>query len=542
MIEDFARHSPSALLRRKAQALTVDRLFDFSKEEENTGTVDISVEGIHRDRVGVVPAAKGYFGLYDRRGGFYGLLKMGARQYTRNELIEPHEMDILKLSDEMNPAERQRRMQAQRDYLMLLDRSIVEGIKQDFGFSLSDLTLREQLWFIASLRNVSSAEEGRIQEFTHLFGLDGARAFLSVESGDKWRDHVLGLAEHLPTETTKRVLHRFSEIAEIVQSNIHEMIQPLLSDGAQSAVDEISLERILLSRARALLLNADNPGADIEQIEKMLSKQSTDVILFSSVFKSLFKGETKVDFSRLNGLEFGTYQGDELAEADRAQMLEIAKENWNHTPDLAAFVIGKTKGLLDTKSEKQQFYILKKNGAIAAFLRFEDREDLEPGAIYGGSFNVSSELRGSAIGEAMLHQVLDQLAKDHVIYADVFPEVLAGTAYVEKFGCVITGVESVNLDGKQMKRFLLRRDDRENDEYLARKKDASAESLSQMAGVRVESFDIRTQKEQMISAIAEATRKGNVVTRYWYDQQDPNKRFFAIEKSLPAVYELRVAA
>lgn len=64
-------------------------------------------------------------------------------------------------------------------------------------------------------------------------------------------------------------------------------------------------------------------------------------------------------------------------------------------------------------------------------MRFDKTEspDGHP-ALYAASLNIKKDLRGSAMGEAVLKNTVDHEAADHVIYADVFPELLAGTKYV----------------------------------------------------------------------------------------------------------------
>ncbi len=332
--------------------------------------------------------------------------------------------------------------------------------------------------------------------------------------------------------------HRTDALAEVSRVEKQKSVS---NPQARQMRFEINRQATSMIVAMADFVKGKSDGT--ESLLKGLIGKTLESEVFSSLFQDAFKGvRGVVDFEQIKGLQMESRLTSQLTPDEKAEMLLLFESNWQQMgSDYVIPLRAALQTKLDAQNNQTEFHLVKKDGRIVTFMRFDKRDDLEPRALYGGSLNVSPELRGSAIGETVLHRVLDHKAKDHVIYADVFPEVLAGTAYVETFGSVIVGVDEVDLlEGKKAKRFLLRRDDRENDQYLARGEEVNA--LQQVDGVHVVSFDLRTQKEEMMTTIAKAVRHGNVATRYWYDPKDPNIRFFAIEKALPEHYELKEAA
>lgn len=356
--------------------------------------------------------------------------------------------------------------------------------------------------------------------------------------------NIVNVLSRTSEKQRPQLLNRLLELG-VDRLRISKEVKEAVQSGRLSETDARKAQFELSRRSTSMLVAMDDylksSKGESQSLEALLGK-TFETQVFSAIFREAFKGiEGSIDFEQMKAIHAEEKFPSELSQGEKMEMKSVFEANWGTMGRqmVEALMVAFEKKL-SQKDEATRFHLLKKDGRIVAFLRFDDRDDLESGALYGGSLNVSPELRGSAIGEVMLRSILDREAKTHVIYADVFPEVLAGTAYVEKFGCVIVGVEEVVIGGEKKKRFLLRRDDQENEKYLARGKEIK--ELERMAGVRVERFDVRTQKEQMMNMVAEAARKGNVVTRYWHDEKDQNIRFLAIEKALPEVRAFQEAA
>jgi|GEM_PF-2222994 len=263
---------------------------------------------------------------------------------------------------------------------------------------------------------------------------------------------------------------------------------------------------------------------------KKLAQKGTELELFAKVFGDAFKGSKETAFESIRGISIETHNADELEEHEKDQMLTMHAENWRSQKPEA---YKKLRASLETAltNPSTAFYTMKKNNDLVAFMRFDQRPDLGEGVVYAASLNVKPEMRGSAIGEVFMSAAFAAEAKDHILKADFFPEFVVGTKYVNEMGWVITGVEEVSVgDGRTAQQFIIERDDHKNTRYRVR----GAERIDQLKGLRSQTFDVRKGTGELTRAVAEAQTKGQVVTRYFADLQNPNLRTMVFE---PAIQE-----
>jgi len=254
-------------------------------------------------------------------------------------------------------------------------------------------------------------------------------------------------------------------------------------------------------------------------------------VIFAQLFRDAFKGAaSKVDFEKIRGVRLDQRSPSSFSDEERGEMLDVFDENWADQDQVAAESFrGDLERGFDSKNENTHFYLTKKDGKIIGFIRFDERNDLEPGAYYAGSFNVRPEYRGSAVGDAMMDKTLEHEAKEHVLYAHVVADAAVGARYVEN-GLVVTGVKWIEKDGDRVADLAIRQDNKKNDQYRARKDGITHDKLLiGVPGVRVRKFDYLNEKENFLRAIEEAAVAGEVVSRYWTDPKDSNTRYIAIE-------------
>lgn len=290
LLRQFAERTTSALLKRKAE--TVLRPGSRAARQD---VLPVVIEGV-AGRVAVRSLAKGYAGVY-RGAQLFGVLPLeeGKETYEKEAIQPLASLSELRGSPKADAEAQARTVQAREDYAMLIDPTLLDGLEKDYGFSVRALTVREQLWFTASLRGMAPKEEGAIEEFTQKFGIDGARAFLTVESGDAFRDVVLRIGERLPEETAKAVFARYAEFAEWAQATAETMSKEFFKEQASLPFNTQVVEDRLLERGKQLLLEAErapNPEAVLSQLETARA----DAVLFASIFRQLFKGSEQSCF------------------------------------------------------------------------------------------------------------------------------------------------------------------------------------------------------------------------------------------------------
>ena len=117
------------------------------------------------------------------------------------------------------------------------EESARQALSQDFGFPMNELTLREQVWFVNSLRGYQPEQERLVSSFTQKFGLNGARAFLSCEYGDRFRETVLAIGEKLPAEVAQQVFEQYGRLALLAQEKSAELTCLCLPSATNSATN-----------------------------------------------------------------------------------------------------------------------------------------------------------------------------------------------------------------------------------------------------------------------------------------------------------------
>lgn len=336
-----------------------------------------------------------------------------------------------------------------------------QELETDLGFSLNALTLREQVQMLGYLADNDNQTTQEAFATIKTFGIDAARTFLSLEHGKESGDAILKIAKEFPSEIATRVFARYTAIADIAEKDAEELVKQFYKDGQGKSADQRLLEQELLKRAKELLVSAaNNPSATSEDVLKKLQHFNADNVLFTSIFKTAFKGKDgEVDFETIRGLEFETTPAKELSQADRAMMKTILEANWNkQRPEVVAALLSEFNEKFDQEDLLSDFYLLRREGKIIGFLSFTHNHPDAPDGVYGDSFNVDPDLMSSGIGGAFLERTLDVESQNYPIYAHADASAPVAKAYVEKFGFEPVGQETEELvTGKKVTWLKLRR-------------------------------------------------------------------------------------
>lgn len=521
VLQDFSHSDVPVLLRRKAEALLQRHHTDLLNSEKSTAAIHDPAFA----RATIIPAARDFLGVYYRNGTCIGLLprQPSKTSYALDELIPIERSHFLQQDATLSTEEERRHHEQETSYRLLLDANVLSNISKDFGFLVEELSMREQVWFAASLRTYHKAEEERVQLFTKRFGADGARAFLSTEFGDDFRAVVLAIGDNLSQDLAIRVFHTFSEIITLAQATAEEIGKQFFAE--HQLFDVNAVQKDLLRRAQTVLTSVENFGVDESGLMIALDQARADLVLFATMFKNTQKGKCDVKFEDLKGVRLETVKATELSEADKEKIIAIAQVNWfRQKPEVANKILDGMRGAMSKAGT--DFVVLRKDKDIGAFMRFDHRDD---GTVYAGSLNVNPALRSAGLGESMMKAAIDAVAKDRVIVADVFPELPIAMKYVSDFGCVITGVEDISLgDGKEVQRLTIRRDDEQNRHYEGKLPGVPHRSSQ----VQIEKFDLSLGTTAMIETVKRATAAHKIGSQYFVDQTNPNIRYITFEPEI----------
>jgi predicted GNAT family N-acyltransferase len=321
-------------------------------------------------------------------------------------------------------------------------------IKKQLGVELSDFPLRIQKQFLSfiSLRKNEIIE--KMRQFLDQTPKKESRdnrimAFLSLEYEECLGNKILSLGENLETDAADKIFAKYAECVRKTQ-DIADYLHEVL--GRDKKYDEEATEKIaknLLRHGKNLLTKfadqaqeAKNQGQKIDSqvILRQLENIKTEILLFASTFKAV-STEQKVEFRDILGTELKTADSSELGDKEKTEMKKIFKENRrNYSPELLVTTLKEFEEAMNTPDKK--FYLLTHNNELVSFLRFDQ---LPNGNLYLGSVNVRPEVRGSAIGSAMLKAALDQEASNRNLEAIVYEKNPMLKHYIKNFGFKIVG-------------------------------------------------------------------------------------------------------
>ncbi len=499
-----------------------DFLISKERTEKLHGTNQIEVEGTKRDRVLIAPVSKDYLGVYGMTGKIIRLLKQHGEVnfYQQSEMLHAGELPALSVNGELSHEEIERRLQAQQDFVAFLDRGVLEGIERDYGFAVQELTLKEQIWFVAALRGLSREQEQSVVEIVHKYGIEAARSFLSTEVRPDLREGILVIGERLDQKTAQEIFDQYSKIVTMAQREAQKLVKEFFKERIYEDVNIELIEQALLGRAAEMLhkiarsIESDGEVSG-KLILKFLEDYESHAIAFASIFKEAFKGKEHVDFHEIMGIGFEEREAIEISDEDKVSMMKISAENWAEVPHLASYVKKATRKNLYDDSGKTRWRILKKDGNILSFVRIDKTDN--PSRKYIGSFNVNKKYRGSALGEAVFNDLIERESEQSVLELHADPRSVVAASYVEKNGFVIIGIDKLNVDENEVPLFLMELNKMREQNFGTVQKELT--------------FDISTQFDQMIEVVEQEVAAGNVVSSYTYNKKNPNIRSLVIKNA-----------
>lgn len=528
LLREFIEKNTSVLLRRKAESLLFGHGFLYVASKE------IEIED--RRRFSIVPINEEYLGVFSEVGEVCYFVKNeeGKKRYTSADFIRLEDVPLIKVASNQTKDLVQRTKEAQRDYLMFLDVYLFDGIERDYGFPIRELTMREQLWFVASLREYNREDEERVMNMTRKFGLDGARSFLSVEYGNEVRQAIVDFAEKLPEDIVREIFSEYGKVVTVAQKEAEKFVGTFFEEGKEEPVDQPKLERELLSRSHAVLLKfaqfANGENIDFRKIREEIINTSADTILFASIFKAAFKGKKRVDFESIRGVMLESIYSDDISNEDMQVMENILRANWADNPaGLEAAYDGFENGI-DNPTTK--WPILKKDGKILAFMRFDASEHSgKRPKKHAGSFNVHPAFRGSAIGMAMIYETMLIEAKQSIMEFEADATAIVATAYIEDMGGVI--IDMIHREESSGAIDLLICElDLELNKLLVTKNMTQEEILQSDAADgswELHKVDIKNNIAELFDLITQMKAKKSVATHYFADPKEAGVRYIVFE-------------
>lgn len=318
-----------------------------------------------------------------------------------------------------------------------------DRIEQGLGIDLANLDLRTQAYVLRFLGSLSLEENNQLKA-----ALDRHQdnredilvSFISTAESDQHKERIFHILQSYPKELSAEIFKIYRSIVE----EANRVREYIFSNLSESQPDKGGVEAIILN----LMQKANQIIVKLSQLEpeegeryvQEIRNTDVEMFLFAATFKSLYQKEKKQESLRLEDFvkfKIEVLSQPVISEGDKKRLLEISSNNWSELPHLRNFV---TKGFEEALDNNlgSNYYILRYDQDILGFFRFDD---LGENQVYAASFNINSLLRGSSIGEAALHQVLEREAKGKILNATAYPRLPIAKRYIGDFGFIVTGIK-----------------------------------------------------------------------------------------------------
>jgi len=408
----------------------------------------------------------------------------------------------------------------------------IKKVTDDFalqtGIGIHNLSWREQQWLVSAAFDLKN-DYPQLLEFGKIYGIDGLKTFLSCEYGLEHGKEILRIGEKLSPETASAIFAKYNEIASTAENNIQDLINNYLGniEGTDKEQHQKTSES-LLKKSKDLLLGFSeklktNKKVDEQALLQELEKSKIDTVFLTSILKTFAKENSDILFEDFKGLSFDTSTGKGIEnEKDISQMVSIAQKNYATNVEMQKLVIESLQEGL--QKENSQFYILRHNGEIVAFCRFDDEGD----HFYAGSFNVDPDYRGSAIGEVMMRESLDKKAQEKPVHAITDPKKVICSKYIEDEGFIIDEILYTEIEGKTLEEVNIVRDDEKNKAYEYRVR------------YRPEDIALAYNKQQLEIKSGNKSRSETLKNRQsfiaLFDKEQETERFLKLSEKLMKEY------
>lgn len=327
-----------------------------------------------------------------------------------------------------------------RDFLYLQRADMRETIERDFRVTLSNLSIKEQVFFLKYLQETSVAYVQKVQDFTAQYGLDGLRTFLSLEREEKEFGDKL-VAFGMENRQASDIFDRYSDLVVATYDTQALLREHVAVETEKLEQTEELIRDTIMARAHDLLKSAilsDQP----EALGQKLQQVSTEGIIFASIFRSLF-AEGNFSLEQMKETTFGVESGAELTPEDVAEMERLYRQSYAQAEFQGPFVDGLVERMHETiRNTSARWSILRHKGTPIGFCRFMDQG--EAGAVtrkHFGAFNVNPAYGNGKLGEAMFLSVLANEGNDGVpIVAECLPHAPISAKYIE------SGFDAVGSD------------------------------------------------------------------------------------------------
>lgn len=311
-----------------------------------------------------------------------------------------------------------------------------EEIIKDFGSIFLELDDQQKRPFLEFVKKKIERNIPKIKEFCNKYKNKGFKTFLSLEQDPELGDKIISFGESVNPEIAKKVFEKYSEIVDQAYK-IEDFIASELSSEIKDQKQSNEIIQQIMVRAKDVLVQfinaselAKKKGIELsaEDISLELEKIKIDTILLSTTLRVMKQSGQKIDLEDIKNFSLeGHVLPKEVKDTDVSEMVRIYQENYKDFPNLQKILLGKHEEVM--RLDSVEFTILRYKDNITGFYRLDNLPENE---VHFAAFNVDAEFRGAGLGEAMMLEDLDRLAKEKIIKAECDQFARISSNYIER--------------------------------------------------------------------------------------------------------------
>lgn len=307
------------------------------------------------------------------------------------------------------------------------DYDAIAYLADEVGLMTDSLTLQETEDCKRALRALSPEDQIRVKAlFERTHGL--ACKFFTNDT------EPLSALSHLEAyeDELTDIIDRYVDM----QKRLTLFVRDLVDDYTELQVNYDQVLRLISQRLDAVRSKISRGEMEVGSMDN----EFEDALLLGSVFKTAFQENPDLRFEDIRGLELESVDGRSISAEDSIEMLRIFDLNWVKAPKEVASTF--REKLDRALSSQDQFNLLRKEGEIIGFMRFQD---VGEGKVNATSFNIRPDYRGSKLGETFLRETVDLKAREATVVADSRIENPALEMYINRMSLV--GVDIFGILG-----------------------------------------------------------------------------------------------
>lgn len=329
------------------------------------------------------------------------------------------------------------------DLLTLIHPANSSLIEREYDIDFSDLSLKEQYFFLNYLKETTVAETNHMQHFTRHFGAPALRTFLALEhEGQDYGDRIVAFGtEH--EEKAAEVFESYSALldeADTLESYIAEELDCDTVDCAE--IVAVARGRVL-DEAHQYLKTAveSNDKESVSRLEEKLIEARK----LSAAFQAAIAADDVGTVEEFKSFRNEVVSGLDISPEQVQVLSEIYRKNYQNygydEDSIAELVTAFTKKLQDTQT---RVYIRRVGDNVLAFALTTDHP--EDGTSYASGLNANPELKGVKQGITTVGQiVVDNKERGLITTGEASPDNFRGYSQLDH-GWVATAVKSDELE------------------------------------------------------------------------------------------------